>query len=606
MSSERPEPASRFESGTIHGIVREVANRFADRSAVLYKDGSGKYQPITYGELAGHVDRVAAALKSQGIKRGDRVAICAYHGPDWVIADLAILTIGGIVVPIYHTLSPALVAHILRDSQTRLVFVEDAKVFDAVQSIKQHVPDLGTVVVFDDTAMERRPTFLRFSAMKAGTAKPSCDAIEEEVSPDATATIVYTSGTTGEPKGVVLSHSNIVTNALASVERFHVTPSDAYLSFLPLCHVLERTAGCYAMLFAGATLAYAGGVATILDDVQVIRPTILIAVPRIVEKIYEAVERGVMEGSPIRKRMVLDAVRTLNRRVNLEYKGLRVPLWLRLGSRFYDRFAASKLRAIAGGRLRFIISAGAPLDRKLAKTLWVLGFKILQGYGLTETSPAVSTTSLEDNRLGTVGKPYPGVEVRIGEDDEILVRGPNVMKGYHNRPEETAAAIDREGWFHTGDQGRFDERGNLVITGRIKELIVTSYGKNVAPVPIETELAHSPYVDQAMLCGDKRKHIAALIVPARAAVMRRAEEMGIKAGTYAGLLRQDGIRSLLAGEIERATSGCAPYEKVRAFVLLSEGFTVENDLLTPTLKLRRGRIEERYRAEIASIYSGET
>ena len=604
MSSESPSPAGPFKSGTIHGIVREVAGRFADRPAVLSKDSSGRYRSITYGELIGLVDCVAGALKHQGIKRGDSVAICSYHGPDWVIADLAILTIGGVVVPIYHTLSPALMAHILRDSRSKLVFADDAKVFDAIQSIRQRVPDLGTVVVFDDAGMAGRSRFLRFSLMKTETPRPSCDAVEEDISPETTATIVYTSGTTGEPKGVELSHSNIATNALAGIERFHVTPSDVYLSFLPLCHMLERTGGCYSTLFAGATIAYAGSTATIIDDVQVIRPTTIIAVPRIVEKIYEAVEQRVMEGSPIRKRMVLGAVRTLNRRVNLEYKGLRVPLLLRLSSRFYDRFAASKLRAIAGGRLRFIVCGGAPLDRKLAKTLWVLGFKIMQGYGLTETSPGVSTTSLEDNRLGTVGKPYPGVEVRIGKDDEILVRGPNVMKGYHNRPQDTAAAIDSEGWFHTGDQGRFDERGNLVITGRIKELIVTSYGKNVAPVPIEAELVRSPYIDQAILCGDRRKHMAALIVPARAAVMRRAEEMGIKANTYADLLKHDAVRRLVADEIEKATCGCAPYEKVRAFVLLSEGFSVENDLLTPTLKLRRGRIEERYRSEIASMYAG--
>jgi long-chain acyl-CoA synthetase len=603
MTSGRAPSARQIKATTIPGIVRETADLYPDRTAVMHKDASGRYRQITYGQLVDLAGHVAGALKNQGIGPGDRVAICSYNGPDWVVADLAALSLGAIVVPIYPTLSPALIAHILRDSRTKLVFVEDARLFSIVEGVRSEVPGLGPIVVFEVDSMEGELRFLRFSVMKTQGPRPSCDKFEPAVSPESTATIVYTSGTTGDPKGVVLTHANIVTNALANIARFRVTQDDVYLSFLPLCHMLERTAGCYTTLFAGATMAYAGSPATIVEDVQVIRPTTMVVVPRIVEKIYEAVQRKVMEGSPIRRGMVINAVKVLNRRVNLEYRGLPVPVLLRLKSYFYDKFAAARLRAIAGGRLRFIISGGAPLDRKMAKTLWVLGFKILQGYGLTEMSPAVATTTLEDNCLGTVGKPYPGVEVKIGEADEILVRGPNLMRGYYNKPEATAEAIDRDGWFHTGDQGRFDQRGNLVITGRLKEIIVTSYGKNVAPVPVEARLAESPYIDQVMLCGDRRKYITALVVPSKPAITRFAGEAGIKSESYEALLKHARVRELVAAEIERATVDCAPYEKVKGFLLLSEGFTTENDLLTPTMKLRRARIEQRYAALVAALYA---
>jgi long-chain acyl-CoA synthetase len=376
-----------------------------------------------------------------------------------------------------------------------------------------------------------------------------------------------------------------------------------FLSFLPLCHMLERTCGCYTMLFAGATIAYAEGISTIVSDVQKIRPTIIIVVPRIVEKIYEAVERKVMEAPLIRRRLVLAAVRHLNERANRAYRGERVPLSLRVRCILCDRLVAARFRKIAGGRLRLLVSGGAPLDRKLAKTLHVLGFNIIEGYGLTETAPVVCTAVPDDNRLGTVGKPFDGVEVKIGESDEILVRGPNLMCGYFNMPEETMKAIDGDGWFHTGDRGRLDERGNLVITGRLKELIVTSYGKKVAPVPIEAEIAKSPYIDQVLLFGDNRKFVTALVVPERGAIERYAREKALAVSGYPELLARGEIREVIAAEIDRATADLAPFEKVRAFTLLTEGFTVANELLTPTLKLRRQKIVERYMNEIDALYA---
>jgi long-chain acyl-CoA synthetase len=296
--------------------------------------------------------------------------------------------------------------------------------------------------------------------------------------------------------------------------------------------------------------------------------------------------------------------RSLNERVNREYKGEKIPALLRLRSFLADRLVAAKFRMIAGGRLRLLVSGGAPLDRALAKTLLVLGFNILEGYGLTEASPVVASALPGNNRLGTVGKPLDGITIKIGDADEILVKGPNVMRGYFNKPEETAKVIDPGGWLHTGDQGRLDEQGNLIITGRIKELIVTSYGKNVAPVPIEAEITKSPYIDQALLYGDKRKYITVLVVPEKCAIEAYAQERNLIAAGYEELLKSGKIRDLIAGEIERTTADHARYEKVKDFSLLPDSFTVANKLLTPTLKLRRKRVIEKYRDTIAAMYDG--
>ncbi len=590
---------------TIYAAFRESVVRFPRRPALRFKGEDGEYRSMRYDALGESVDRLAASLRRLGVARGDRVAIFAYHGPEWAIADLAALKIGAVVVPIYHTLAPPAAMHILNDSSCRLIFVAGKDLLVAIDSIRDRVPSLERVVVFDDGGIEGKSDFSRFRDMASPGADAGRAAGEEPapVSSGDPATIVYTSGTTGAPKGVVLSHGNILFDAFSTMRRFRVGSEDTFLSFLPLCHMLERTCGHYTMLFAGATIAYAEGVATIVDDVRKIRPTIIVVVPRIVEKIYEAVERKIMEAPHPRRALVLAAIRGLNERANLVYRGEDVPLALRLKCALYDRLVAAKFREIAGGRLRLLVSGGAPLDRRLAKTLLVLGFNVVEGYGLTETAPVVCVATPEDNRLGTVGKPLDGVEVKIGGSDEILVRGPNLMCGYYGLPGATAEAIDGGGWFHTGDRGRFDERGNLVITGRLKEIIATSYGKKVAPVPIEAEILKSRYVDQALLVGDNRKYVAALVVPRREAIEEYARERELPSTGYADLLARGEVRDLVAGEIERATVDLAPFEKVRAFTLLEEGFTLANELLTPTLKLRRTAIAARYKNEIDAMYA---
>ncbi len=590
---------------TIYHLFHDSAIRHADRVALMVKGRNGQYIGITYRELKETVGRLAGALQSLGIAPGDRVAIYSRNRPEWAVADLAVLKLGGIVVPVYQTLPPAAVADIINDSGSRLLFVQDAELFSGLETVSQRCPTLLDVVFFEDPGRRVCKGDRTFSGLlahrpAAPDEPPSNHA--PGVSPGNPATIVYTSGTTGEPKGAVLTHGNIVSNALAAKRRFRFTADDVILSYLPLCHMFERTCGYYTFLFAGARIAYAQDMTTIVDDIRLVRPTILIAVPRIIEKVYQAVSQRILESTVVRRKLVTAAMGTLNEYWNRIYRGLKIPITLSLKRFFYDAVVAAKFRRIAGGRLRLLVSGGAALDKSIEKALHILGFNIIQGYGLTETSPVVTCRSVADNRLGTVGKPLDGVEVRIGEDDQILVRGPNVMKEYFGKPEETKAAIDEGGWFHTGDQGRFDEDGNLIITGRIKELLITSYGKNVAPVAIERKLAGSPYVEQSVLIGDGRKYLTALIVPRREMVSRYAAEQGLRADDYAGLLRTAALRDLFADQIARATADLPGFEQVRAFTLLAETFTVENGLLTPTLKVRRGKILERYCHQIEDMY----
>jgi long-chain acyl-CoA synthetase len=592
-------------SQTINAAFRKAAALHPDKVALMSKNETDEYVVITYHELNETLDRVAASLAKLGIGKGDRVAIYSGNRPEWAISDLAVLRLGAIVVPIYQTLPASAVAHIVNDSGSKLIFVENAKLFSVIDGIRSQIPCLSHIVVFDPAGLGAQENRLSFSDLQGDTDNPITNSFFENLTPiakDDPATIVYTSGTTGEPKGAVLSHWNIVSNAFSAMGRFRFSSEDVILSYLPLCHMFERTCGNYTFLFAGGRIAYAKDMTTIVEDIQKIQPTILIAVPRIIEKVHEAVENRVLESSFVRRKLVFAAIQALNQYANLTYKGLKIPLLLRIKRSFYDALIASKFRKIAGNNLRLLVSGGAPLSSRTAKTLYILGFNILEGYGLTETSPVVCTNSVKDNRLGTVGKPLDDVEVKIGENDEILVRGPNVMMGYFNKPEETAGAIDKEGWFHTGDQGRFDEDGNLTITGRIKELIITSYGKNVPPVPIEEEITRSAYIEQAVLCGEGRKYISALIVPRRETVEHWAGERNVQTASYEELLKEEEIRALIGGEIEKFTSEVPSYARVKAFTLLPESFTVDNQLLTPTLKLRRRKIFERYRDEFDSMY----
>jgi long-chain acyl-CoA synthetase len=583
---------------TIYQYFLETAIKYPNKTALMYKK-RGRYIHITYEELRTQTEAVAAGMQKLGIGKGDTVGIFSYNRPEWVVADLAILKLGGIVVPIYHTLTPSFVKYIMNDSKIKLLFVENLKLLQCIHMIKRDILSLTNVVIFDHPGKER--DFLTFDILRKTSFEEENKDVSLVLSHDIS-TIVYTSGTTGEPKGVILTHRNIISNALSAINRFNVSSEDVIFSYLPLSHLFERTCGCYTMLFAGGSIGYAEDLSTVIQDMVKIRPTLLLTVPRVIEKAYDTALSKVEKSSHLKKALVFSAVKNLNEYANRKYKKMHIPYWLKIKRIMYDAFISSKFRKIAGGRLRLIVSGSSPLNRQIRKIFYILGFNIIEGYGLTETSPVVCSNTAEENRLGTVGKPFDGIEVKIGKNNEILVKGPNVMKGYLNKNEETERVIDNDGWFHTGDQGRIDKYGNLIITGRIKEIIVTSYGKKIYPAPIEANIAQSSYIDHVMLFGDERKCIVALVVPNRKYIEGYALNIGIKFDSYSELLGMDTIREYIRHEIEKAIYDLAPYERLKTFALLSEGFTVENGMLTSTLKLRRVEITKKYAGVLSSLY----
>lgn len=585
---------------TLYASFRESVSRNLHRTALMFKH-QGRYVTITYAELFTKVSTIATRLKRIGVAKGDAIGIIANNRPEWVMTDLAALQVGAVVVPIYPTSSSSTVKYVILDSKMKLLVMENTSLLAMVSDIQCQLPALEKLILIDSSGVGARSEVLTFDQM----CEPMSDTVAKEVCvlTEDTATIVYTSGTTGEPKGVVLTHANILSNVQAMISRYQITCDDVFLSYLPLCHMFERTCGYYAMLFSGATIAYAENVSTVAKDVRYVRPTILLAVPRVVEKAFEHAVHEVGQNSQMKQWLVAQTISNLNKRADLRYRGQRVPFGLRLRCVVLDKTIAAKFRKVGGGRLRIIASGGAPLDRKVAKAYYVLGYNLVEGYGLTETSPVVCSNGILDNTLGTVGKPVQGVQVQIGDNDEVLVKGPNVMRGYFNKPEETAQAIDKDGWFHTGDQGRFDARGNLVITGRIKDLIVTSYGKKVAAAAIEARIVRSPYVSQVMLYGDRRKYLVALVIPQRSAIEGYANSEGIVWETYELLLNHERVRSLISAEIEVTTADCAPFEKVKAFSLIAAEFTQESGCLTPLLKLRRNLVADRYRGVIEALYA---
>ncbi len=458
------------------------------------------------------------------------------------------------------------------------------------------MPSVERIVVFDADS-EENTGYLCYHDLQQ---EEGCK--DEVVVYDDMATIVYTSGTTGDPKGVMLTHHNIVSNASAAIKHCGFTSDDVVLSYLPLAHMFERTCDYYCVLFAGGAIGYAEDLTTAAQDAEKVRPTVVLAVPRVIEKVYAVALTKVEESTPLRRGLVNLAVKSLNELANRRYRGTKIPLLLQIKCSILDKLVASKFRKLCGGRIRLIVSGAAPLNRRIAKAFYILGFNILEGYGLTEASPVVACNALEDNCLGTVGRPLPGVEVRIGENNEILIRGPNVMKGYFNKSDDTVRAIDKDGWLHSGDQGAFDEKGHLKIIGRIKEIIVTSSGKNVAPAPIEAKISTSVFVDQVMLYGDQKKCLVALVVPSQQITEEYARSRNISFQDYAELLSRDEVKNAIKRDIVAAIGELPGYAQIKAFALVPEQFSVTNEMLTPTLKLRRGHIVRRHSKVLESMY----
>jgi long-chain acyl-CoA synthetase len=571
-----------------------------------WKPGGAEWTPISFQQLFERVRSASLALANLGVRNGDRVAILSENRPEWAIVDYAALALGAADVPIYPTLPAAQVEYILRDSGASVAFASTQALLDKLLEVRPALPALRHVVAFDGSA--RGPDVLSFSELEAlGRALPveGWEAAALMARADDLATIIYTSGTTGDPKGVMLTHGNITSNVIAGLQRIPIQESpdqQECLSFLPLSHIFERMAGHYLMLHAGAIINYAGSIDTVSADMGEIRPTIMCSVPRLYEKIYARVQENAMAGSVVKRQIFRWAKRVGETCVDLTLAGKSVPLALAAQRGLADRLVFSKLRNRTGNRLRFFVSGGAPLNADIARFFLAAKLPILEGYGLTETSPVISVNTFHDLRLGAVGKPLPGVEVRIAEDGEIMTRGPHVMKGYYNKPDATRDVLEPDGWFHTGDIGEIDADGFLHITDRKKDIIVTAGGKNIAPQPIENMVKASQWVLNAVMLGDRRAYPIMLVVPNVPRLREWAKRHDYTFIDDDALLARAETHEKIEREVKRMLRDLARFEVPKRFVLVKEDFSIEAGELTPTMKVRRRIVEQRYRERIEAAY----
>ena len=566
----------------------------------------GRWLELSYRDLAERVQAASIGLRELGISDGDRVAILSENRPEWAITDYACLAARCTDVPIYPTLPGRQAEYILRDSGAAAVLVSSVGQLEKVLAVRSRLPALRHIVAFDADA--RGEGVLSFEELlacgrSAASRHPDWQAHALAALPDDLATLIYTSGTTGDPKGVMLTHGNIASNVTTCVSLFRFIEGDECLSFLPLSHIFERMFGHYSMFHAGVVINYAGSIDTVAADMQDRRPTMMASVPRLYEKIHGRVLDSVRAGSAAQRRIFEWARRVGEEWVDRRLAGAPIPPALAIQRRVADRLVFAKLRARTGGRVRFFISGGAPLSAEIARFFYAAGMPILEGYGLTETSPVMAVNIFGHTKLGTVGRPIPGVEIRIADDGEVITRGPNVMRGYYGKPEATREAIDAQGWFHTGDIGVLDAEGYLRITDRKKDLIVTAGGKNIAPQPIENLAKRSKYVSNAVMLGDRRPFCIMLVVPNIEPLRLWAAREGLPADDVAQLVALPDVQTKLEREVRKTLRDLAQFEMPKKFLLLARDFSVDGGELTPTLKVRRRVVEERHKAAIEALYT---
>jgi len=593
---------------TINEIFSESLTK--QRPAVQLYKKDGEWVGISLAEFEESVRSLSTQLRAVGVKPGDRVAILSENRPEWTQADFAILACGAVCVPIYATLLPRQIEYILNDSGSVLVVVSNEEQLEKIDSIKSHCPSIRSCIVIDPPA--EMPSYATSweAALAAGAehaakeGREKFDEIRKKAKADDLATIVYTSGTTGNPKGAMLTHGNLASNVTAGLPLLPVRSGDVVMNILPLTHILERMVDfCYFQV--GATVAYAESVNHVAQNLQEVRPHVFAGVPRLFEKMKDRILNTVAEAPPARQKIFNWAVSVAEERLPYRMAGKPYPLGLGIKSAIADKLVLGKILDRLGGRVRFVISGGAPLSAELAAFFVGAGLDILEGYGLTETSPVITVNTLSHRKLGCVGRVIPGVEVKIAEDGEILARGPNIMKGYFNNPEATEQVIDKDGWFHTGDIGEIDADGFLRITDRKKDIIVNAYGKNVAPQPIENLLKTSPYIGTPVLLGDKRRFLSALIVPNFEALMRDATKAGAKVASNEELVKHPKAIEIIQKEIDHFNDNLDRQEKVRRFRLLPEDFSIEGGEITPSLKVKRRVVDEKYKALIDEMYSDD-
>lgn len=594
--------------GTLPQLFFGAVERHDKPDALQYKVNQ-VYHPISSRTLADRVRRIALGLGELGVKPGDRVAILSENRPEWAITDYACVTHGFTDVPLYPNLPPEQAAYILRDSGAVAIFVSDAPQAAKIAQVRASLPLLRTVISFsasredgvDHTLSELEANGL---AVDDEPHRKAYRAQADAVKPDDIATLIYTSGTTGEPKGVMLSHDNLYSNVMAAASVIPFEGTDIGLSFLPLSHIFERMAGHYLMFHVGCSIAYAESIDTVPIDLQTVRPTLVLSVPRLYEKMYARVLENALAGGNVKKNIFFWARSVAEEWADEKLAGMEPSGFLAIKYAIAQKLVFSKLQARTGGRLRYFVSGGAPLAPEINKFFYAAGLVILEGYGLTETSPVIAVNTPEAFRIGSVGKVVPGAEVSIASDGEILTRGPHVMKGYYNKPDATRESIDAEGWFHTGDIGELRD-DYLAITDRKKDIIVTAGGKNIAPQPIENLIKTNKYVSQAVVIGDKRKFPVVLVVPNWEQVEKYSRYKNIIWTDRRQLLEMPTIQAKMEKEVRGQLGGLAKFETPKKIALLEHDFSIERGELTPTLKVKRRVIDKTYKDVIDGLYANE-
>ena len=601
-----------MNKGTLTQLFFTAVDRHAGLPAAFRSKVAGTWTSMPHRAAAERVQAIALGLRELGVKAGDRVALVSENRPEWALADYACLTARAVDVPIYPTLTPKQTEYILRDSEAVATFCSTANQLAKVLEVRAGLPGLRYVIVFDSEAKGggRGGTGLLTLAEleakgRAAAAKyPDWRREALAVGPDDLATLIYTSGTTGEPKGVMLSHHNIWSNVQAVLQMIPIGHGDECLSMLPLSHSYERMVD-YTLFQAGVIINYAESFDTVAANLQEVKPTVVLSVPRLYEKVYARVLENALSGSAVKRAIFFWAKRAGEEWATHTLAGLAVPGGLAFKKRIADALVFSKLQARTGGRIRFFVSGAAPLSAEIAKFFYSAGLPVIEGYGLTESSPVLTLNPLEKIKVGTVGKAIPGVELKIAADGEILARGPNIMQGYYKLPDATRETVDADGWLHTGDIGEIDSDGYLKITDRKKELIKTAGGKYIAPQPIEGMIKRNTFVANAVLYGDRRKFPIVLVVPNYDTLERWAKERSLSYGSRAELIGLADVKAKVEREVMGSLRDLAKFEMPKKVILLERDFTIEAGELTPTLKVKRRVVEQRYKDLIDRAYASE-